>query len=135
MAFNGTLISVGNYTIPLKFIKAESYSAYLNVQDLDSFRDANGLLHRTTLEHVPVKIEIETMPLNSNDFESLMNGIKNNYSIAIERKANVVAYVPENNNYITQELYLAQPQPKIDTIDTDNNIVYFKPMKLTFIGY
>ena len=28
MAYNGYLLKIGNYTVPAKLIKAESYSAY-----------------------------------------------------------------------------------------------------------
>lgn len=135
MAFNGLLITVGNYNIPLNFIKEDSYSAYRNVQDLDSYRDANGLLHRTTVEHVPIKIEFETMPLNNIDYETLMTGIRNNYSIVNERKASVVAYVPEINDYVTQDMYIAQPQPKIKSINVKTKTIEYNPIKFSFIGY
>lgn len=135
MAFNGSLITVGSYRIPLNFIKEESYSAYRNVQDMDSYRDANGMLHRTTVEHVPIKVEIETMGLTNTELATLMAGIQANYSIAIERKAKVIVYVPEINDYVTQDMYMVQPQPKIETINPKTNTIYYKPMKLSFVGY
>ena len=46
MAYSGFLLKIGNYTFPQKYIKAESYSAYVNMQDLDPWTDANGYLHR-----------------------------------------------------------------------------------------
>ena len=54
MAFQGYLIKVGNYPIPLTYMKLESYkSAPDQRQDLDSFRDADGYLHRTVLPQGP----------------------------------------------------------------------------------
>ncbi len=135
MAFNGNLITVGTYNIPNNLIKSETYTATRNVQDLDSYRDANGHLHRTALEHVPIKVEFETMPLSNNQYATMMSNIKDNYSIEIERKANVTVYVPEIDNYITQDMYMAQPQPKIKTINEKNKTIKYDSIKMSFIGY
>lgn len=131
MAYNGTLITVGAYVIP--FIQAGTYTATRLVQDLDSYRDANGRLHRDALEHVPIKVEFETIPLNNTKLKQLMDGISSNYSIPIERKANVSVYVPEIDGYVTQEMYMVQPQPKIKIIRKTS--IQYEPLKLTFIGY
>ena len=59
MGYNGYLVRVGEYTIPLGMIKANSYKITKNSQDLDSYRDANGVLHRNALDRKPDKIEFE----------------------------------------------------------------------------
>lgn len=59
MAYAGYLIRVGNYTIPKKYMRAEKYDVVLHGQDLDSYRDANGQLQRTALQHTVVDV-IET---------------------------------------------------------------------------
>ena len=80
MAYNGFLIKVGDYIIPFKYMKADSYTAYRSIQDLDSYRDANGQLHRTALSHVPNKVEFETPPmLTDKSFADLMSSIQKNY--------------------------------------------------------
>ena len=81
MAYNGYLIKVGDYKIPHSYISAESYSAYRNIQDLDSYRDGNGKLHRTALSHVPNKVEFETRNMLTNkQFTDLMSNIQKNYN-------------------------------------------------------
>lgn len=56
MAYAGFLIRVGSYKIPHSWIRAETYTVTKTGQDLDSYRDANGLLHRNALTHWVAKI-------------------------------------------------------------------------------
>lgn len=46
MAYSGFLIKVGDYTVPFRYIEAKKYKCSIKGQDLDSYRDANGILHR-----------------------------------------------------------------------------------------
>lgn len=134
MAYSGYLIKVGNYTIPHKYIGAESYTVYKNTQDLDSYRDANGKLHRTALSHTPNKVEFDTVNMLSNvEFAELMNNIRKNFTNMEERKASVTAYIPETDSYVTQDMYMPDMQPQIYL--ADKNIIKFKPIRLVFIGY
>ena len=103
MAYSGFLIKVGDYIIPAnKYIKADSYSVYRNIQDLDSYRDANGFLHRNVLSHVANKVEFETPAMINNvEFANLMKNIQRNYMSSLEeRKALVTLYIPEIDDYV-----------------------------------
>ena len=134
MAYNGFLIKVGDYIIPFKYMKSESYMAYRSIQDLDSYRDANGELHRTALTHVPNKVEFETPAMLTDvSFTDLMSNIQRNYINVNERKASVTMYVPETNEYVTQDMYMPDIQPKM--YHADKNIIQYKPIRLAFIGY
>ena len=134
MAYNGYLIKVGDYKIPHSYISAESYSAYRNIQDLDSYRDGNGKLHRTALSHVPNKVEFETRNMLTNkQFTDLMSKIQDNYKDKSERKASVTMYVPETDSYVTQDMYMPDIQPQIYGIF--DNVIHYMPIRLAFIGY
>lgn len=137
MAFDGTLLTVGSYAITgERYIEYGKYNATINIQDLDSYRDANGVLHRNALEHAPVKVEIETRDnLTNEELGTFMSSIRSNYITVGERKANVRAFVPEINDYITQEMYMPDPQFKIKRIDPNTNTVYYESTRLAFIGY
>ena len=78
MSYNGFLIKVGDYEISMKrFIAAESYQVTRNVQDLDSYRDADGVLHRNALQHAPIKVEFNTPALLTNtDIAEFMGNLK-----------------------------------------------------------
>ena len=67
MSYSGFLLKIGDYTIPHKYIKADSYQAYVNMQDLEPWTDSNGYVHREkTVELKSLKVEFETKPLLTN---------------------------------------------------------------------
>ena len=131
--YSGFLLKIGNEIFDMKYIKEKTYKGYVSVQDLDSYRDANGLLHREALSHVPIKSEFETIPLNNEQYEQIMDMIRRNYINELERKVTITAFILEYNGYVTQDAYMAEPQPQIQTIK-DNKIQY-APLRIAFIGY
>lgn len=131
--YSGFLLKIGNEIFDMKYIKEKTYKGYVSVQDLDSYRDANGLLHREALSHVPIKCEFETIPLNNEQYEQIMDMIRRNYINELERKVTITAFILEYNGYVTQDAYMAEPQPQIQTIK-DNKIQY-APLRIAFIGY
>ena len=134
VAYEGYLLQIGNYKIPHSYISANSYKAYLNSQDLDSYRDGDGVLHRNALSHTPNKIELNTKNMLSNtEFAKLMSNIRNNYTNNLERKASVKAYIPELDSYVTQDMYLADLQPEIYSATSKK--IQYKEIRLAFIGY
>lgn len=135
MSYQGYLIKVGNYTIPTdKFIQAESYKVALNVQDLDPYRDANGVLHRGALEHRVPKVEFET-PAMLTDLEmaEFMGKIRENYIISAERKVSAKVYVPELDDYVTQDMYMTDPEFPI--YGNYGGVLRYSPVRIAFIGY
>lgn len=135
MAYSGWLIKVGDFEISAKsIIKADSYKVTKNSQDLDSYRDANGELHRTSLEHQPNKVEFETVPMMTNvQFASLMANIQRNYINATEKSAYVTLYVPETDSYVTQKMYMADITPQM--YGTYDNVIHYDSIRFAFIGY
>lgn len=133
MAYGGWLIKIGDYIIDAKkFIKADSYSAYVNMQDIDDYTDANGYLHRNTVELKAEKIEFETPFLLQNDFNELMRKIQANFTVPVKRQCMITAYIPEYDDYVTQIGYLADFQPQI--YGNYNGIIRYNPVRLAFIG-
>jgi hypothetical protein len=136
MGFNGYLFKVGNYEIDgYNYINYSSYNVTWNSQDLDSYRDALGVLHRNALEHKVAKIELETREnLTNDEVATFMGNIRANYTNQVERKATVTVFVPELNDYVTQEMYMSDPQFKIKRIDK-NNVIKYEKTRIAFIGY
>lgn len=134
MAYSGWLVKVGDYTIPAnKYIKAESYSAYVNMQDLDPWTDANGYVHRTAVELKAMKIEFETPAMLTNkDFSELMANIRSNYTVPRARQFLLTAYIPECDEYMTQTGYLPDFTPQI--YSNANGTIKYNPVRLAFIG-
>ena len=77
MAFNGSYyIKVGDYPIPLKYMFKGSYKVSVNTQDLDSYRDGNGKLHRNVLPHQADKLEFEVPYTTVKQFRTLMDNLR-----------------------------------------------------------
>ncbi len=134
MAYLGFLVKVGDYKIPAnKFIKAESYSVYVNMQDVDPWTDAEGYLHREPVELKALKVEFETPAMLTNiEFSEFMNNIRNNYKNPTARGCEITAYIPEYDDYVTQYGYLADFTPQMYSA-TPTEIRY-NPVRFAFIG-
>ena len=137
MAFSGYLLKIGNYTITgSKYITFATYEVTRKVQDLEPFRDGNGVLHRNALAHVPLQVEFELRGgLTNLDLREFFGRIQENYINALERKVLATVYVTETDEYVTQEMYMVEPVPKIRSIDTKTNIISYEPIQVKFIGY
>lgn len=135
MAYQGYLIKVGDYTIPAdKYIKANSYDAMLITQDLDSYRDANGVLHRTALSHRVNKVEFETPAMLTDiQMEELLSNIRRNYININEKKASVTVYVPELNDYMTQDMYI--PDLRFSIYGVFDGVIRYNSLRMAFIAY
>ena len=134
VAYQGYLIKFGEYTIPAnKFIRADSYSPYVNMQDVDPYTDLEGYVHRNPVELKALKVEFETPAMLTNiSFSELMNNIRNNYVNAKGREGYITAYIAEYDDYVTQYGYLADFTPKI--YSNYGGIVRYEPIRLAFIG-
>lgn len=134
MAYNGYLIKVGNYTIPHSIIRAETYKVTRNSQDIDSYRDGNGYLHREALNNFVPKVEFNVVPMLTNtQLSSFLGNISANYTNAVERRVSASVYVPEVDDYVTQDMYVADFTPEI--YFADSNVVKYKEFRMAFIGY
>lgn len=135
MAYSGFLLKIGNYEFPLKYIKADTYSAYVNMQDVDDWTDANGYLHREAVELKVSKVEFETVPMLTNKtYFSIMSNIRSNYISGGEkgRECMITAYIPEYDDYVTQRGYMADFEPQMYFADKEK--IQYDPIRLAFIG-
>lgn len=133
MAYDGYLLKINNIEIPPKFIKYDSYQNTYETLDLDSYRDANGVLHRNALAHRCGKVEFETPYLYKNQMEDLMYLIRSNFISQQEQDANITAYISEIDNYVTQRMYLVNTTFKIAQ-NSPNGFIY-SPTRICFIAY
>ena len=134
MAYAGYLIRVGNYTIPKKYIRAEKYDVVLHGQDLDSYRDANGQLQRTALQHTVVDVTFSTPPMmHESTWRNLIDSIRAQYTNSIEKKCTASVYVPEIGDYKVQDVYL--PDIKTNIYYADDHDIIYNEIELQFIGY
>ena len=133
MAYSGFLLKIGNWEFPKKYIQADSYSAYMNMQDKEPWTDEDGYIHRSPVELKAVKVEFNTRnALTNSEMAFLLKKIKENFVSEKGRACYITAYVPETDEYVTQLAYLANFTPKMYFAD-DKKIMY-EPVRLAFIG-
>lgn len=131
MAFNGRYyIKVGNYPIPLTYMAYKTYKVSSNTQDLDSYRDADGFLHRNVLSHVAHKLEFETPILTNKQFRALIDNIRANMTDKTARDVTLNYYDEESDSYKTGSFYM----PGTMEFTHFNKNIY-EPTRIAFIEY
>ena len=133
MAYSNFLIEVGTYVIPDKYLKYDSWQSTYETVDFDSYRDANGYLHRNALADRKIKVEFETPYMYKSDWDELMTNIRSQYVSSVEQSANITAYIDEIGDYVTQKCYLVNVNPKVAQ-NSPLGIIY-QPTRICWIGY
>lgn len=85
--FNGYLIKVEDYEIPLEIMKIDGWDNYLEVLDADSYRDIDGGLHRIVLDHNCPVCKLTTIEgLNNDQVEAFMAQLRARWKKAEKQK-------------------------------------------------
>lgn len=88
-------------------IKADSYKITPNArQDLDSYRDADGVLQRNALSHTATIVEFDTKVMHEPEMQALMSSIRGSYINYAERDANCNYYDPESGSTKSGHFYI-----------------------------
>lgn len=88
-------------------IRAGSYKITPNSrQDLDSYRDADGILRRTALSHTATVVEFDVKMLWESELRPLMNAITGSYINYNERDAQCTYFDPETGTIKSGHFYL-----------------------------
>lgn len=132
MAYAGYLIQVGNYVVPLDSMIAKSYKVTYAVLDVDSYRDADGYLHRQALRKIPT-VEVTINPKDSSDIPTIFANIMSQSSVPLEKRVSASVFCPEINDYYSGDFYI--PDTDFTIRNVDSNTVYYEPLKLKMIGY
>lgn len=138
MAYNGYLIQI-NGSQPVTDadfpnLIAGSYKVKKNIMDLEAYRDANGVLHRSALEHAPVTVSFQLdAGSTSAEIGNLMAKIRSDFKVSKERRVSITAYVPELDSYITQDSYMPDIEFPIDRALATH--IEYDTITFEFIGY
>jgi len=135
MAYEGYLIKIGyNDKFYNNYIVFDTYKVSKKIIDLDSYRDANGVLHRQALEHVSYTVEFELRPLMEDVHAEIMEAIESTFTIPEERKLSVTFWLPEEHTYVTADCYMPDPEITVKAEYNGTNLRYDKTT-IKFIGY
>lgn len=136
MAFQGYLMKIGQTVFPLSFVFKESYNITPNRrQDLDPFRNANGVLNRNVVPHMVTTISIKTKPMWNDEMNKLMTLISNNYINEKEKKVSLTYYCPDLDDYKVGEFYVPDVEFNMNYVDTENNRILYNSTTIEFIEY
>lgn len=118
-------------------IRAESYEITPCArQDLDSYRDALGVLHRNALEHTATIVEFDIKMLKEAEMNKLMSAIRNSYINYSERDANCEYYDPETNTMKTGHFYIdSNLKFSLYAVWENNGGKFFKETHFKFVEY
>lgn len=120
--------------IPNKYISLSSYVSTPNQrQDLDSYQDNLGKLHRNTLDHTRSKLEWNTPPLFERELLSLQNILNGGIINAKERKLKIIHYCFDTHTYEQGEFYM--PDITFTPLLIRNGEVLMDKVRLAFIEY
>lgn len=134
MAYSGYLLKFGSTELSYEYIRAASYHTTPSQRlDLDSYRDANGVLHRTALEHTASKIEWETPPLDNTQLQTLLSIFRSAMTNVAERKVTVTYYNEESNSYVTGTFYM--PDAEYTIRHVTSTILMYEPIRFALIEY
>lgn len=121
--------------IPNKYISLASYvSTPHQRQDLDSYQDNLGHLHRNTLTHTRSKLEWNTPPMVERELMDLQNIIESGIINDKERKVKIIHYCFDTHTYEQGEFYV----PDITftpLLIRPNGEVLLDKVRLAFIEY
>ena len=133
MAFYGYLIKIGNNPLPMRFIKYDTYSVTPAQRlETEAKRSTDGILHRSTGSHMPVKIEFETPIMTNKDIDTL-TGIFGGAFSNIERKLTIEYYDPSSNSYKTATCYM--PDSTYKMLWIQGTVIYYESIRFAFIEY
>ena len=120
--------------IPNKYISLTSYVSTPNQrQDLDSYQDNLGKLHRNTLDHTRSKLGWNTPPLFERELLSLQNILNSGIINAKERKLKIIHYCFDTHTYEQGEFYM--PDITFTPLLIRNGEVLMDKVRLAFIEY
>ena len=125
MAFERYLMKAFETTFPHKYIQISTYQTTPSQrQDLDSYQDSKGNLHRTVVPHDRSKIVFKTIDnlklAEKQEIQAFFNGAMTN---ARERKVTLAYWNDEDTMYKTGSFYIPDVTYPIKRI-MGNDIVY-----------
>lgn len=109
------------------------------IQDLDSYRNANGLLRRKVLPYTSVKIEMNTFSMKDKEMDGLVKTLEKGMKIddgkcnEAERKMLVRYYNQLKRKYQTAYCYI--PDVAFSSYGTYGGEIIYNPVRIALIGY
>ena len=126
--FQGYLLKINGEIFPTQYIQFGNYKATPNqIQDIDSYQDAKGLLHRNVLAHVRSKIEFNTKYLYLKDKMEVQRFFPNRAEVMVEY------WNDDTNDYRTGKFYV--PDITYEPYQVLTDTIRYMPIRIALIEY
>lgn len=121
-----------------QYIQKESYTCTpKQMQDLDSYVNANGYLKRKTMKHPRTKIDVDTPYMSYKDKKALVHilrlGMKTKNCLVSQRKVRVRYYNDWTDDYEHGFFYV--PDVDFKVAGTYKGVPQYMPTRFGFIEY
>ena len=144
MAYNRYLLKIkgvgsgaysSDYTFPLEYIQFGTFKPIRAIQDKNSYRDGDGVLHRNVIPAKIAKVEFQLREnIRASEYDAIMSEIRGRYTLSEERKCKADFFLPEICTYTGSiDVYMPDPDVTIKRVD-DDDLVYVS-VRMAFIGY
>ena len=134
MAYAGYFIALDGDILPFEYMKHDSYKVSPNQrQDLDSYSDQLGYLHRNSLDHVATKAEWQSPVMKYEKFKIMMNFFVSKYTVYKERKLNATYYDFETDTYKSGTFYM--PDYAVEVYNANSTTFTVNPITFKIIEY
>lgn len=135
MSFAGWLVKVNGTQVPMKFIKLATYDVTPNQRIEESAdRSADGVLVRSTVAHMPSKIEWQTPHISQDDAAELVSLLGINSRANRGRDVSVEYFCPDTQAYQSGTFYVPDTKFSIYRICEDGKLLY-APVRVALIEY
>lgn len=132
VAFDGWVLKINGEIFPNNLIAYDSYKCTPDqIMDLDPYRDADGLLHRTALPHTATSIEFTTPPLRLLDIEKLNTFITKENRVQCE----IEYWNPNRFAYSQGTFYIGDVPYEFINVDEMKKGILHKGVKITITEY
>lgn len=136
-SFEGWLLKFGSQEFPVKYLAVDDCDSTPDQRtEIDSYRDADNLLHRETSPNHKTKLEYNTIDdLTLEDKIIIQEIMKSGLLDAVQRKYQVTYWNDESNEYETGEFYVPDITFRQKRVDRVKKTIIYGSIRIALIEY
>lgn len=136
-AFEGWLLKFGSQKFPLEYLAQDDCDSTPDQRtQIDSYRDADNLLHLETSPNYKTKLEYKTVDdLTLGDKITIQQVMKSGLLDATQRKYRITYWNDESNEYETGEFYVPDIVFRQKRVDRVKKTIIYGSVRIAMIEY
>lgn len=135
--FEGWLLKFGDQELPLKYLSKDGCDSTPDQRtEIDSYRDADNLLHRETSPNHKTKLEYNTVDdLTLEDKIAIQQVMKAGLLDEVQRKYRITYWNDERNEYETGDFYVPDITFRQKRVDKVKRSIVYGSIRIALIEY